>query len=82
MYDPNALCEKIRTLYPEIGQCGIDLTVAYDKKQKAWVVALKKDRHALKTFIEQDDAQLCMEGKQCIGLGLEIAQLSDNIAQL
>ena len=54
MYDPNALCEKIRTLYPEIGQCGIDLTVAYDKKQKAWVVALKKDRHALKTFIEQD----------------------------
>jgi hypothetical protein len=36
----------------------------------------------LKHFLEQADADLCMEGKQCVSLGLEIAQLKDNIKQL
>jgi hypothetical protein len=45
-------------------------------------VDLKKDRHQLKHFLEQADADLCMEGKQCVSLGLEIAQLKDNIKQL
>jgi hypothetical protein len=44
MYDKNELCEKIRALYPDIGECGIDVNVEYDEDQKAWVVDLKKDR--------------------------------------
>lgn len=82
MIDKKDLCEKIRTLYPDIGECGIDVDVEYDEGQKAWVVDLKKDRLKLKTFLEQGDAEQCMEGKQCVSLGLEIAQLRDNIAKL
>jgi hypothetical protein len=82
MYDKNELCEKIRGLYPDIGECGIDVNVEYDQDQKAWVVDLKKDRLELKTFLEDGDAESCMEGKQCVSLGLEIAQLKDNIAKL
>jgi hypothetical protein len=79
MHEKEALCEKIRELYPDIGACKIDINVDYDKEKKAWVVDLKKGKHALKTFLEDEDADLCMGGKQCVSLGIEIAQLKANI---
>ena len=79
MYGNNALCRKITQLYPEIGECGIDIDVTYDEAKKAWVVHLKKGAHSLDHFLELLDADLCMEGKQCVALGLEIAQLRNNI---
>jgi hypothetical protein len=82
MVDKKELCEKITQLYPDIGECGIDIDVDYDEEQKAWVVDLKKDHHQLKTFLEDKDADLCMDGKQCVSLGIEIAQLRDNIKML
>ena len=82
MYDKNELCEKIRELYPDIGECGIDVDVDYDEDQKSWTVNLKKDHIQLKHFLEDQDAESCMDGKQCVSLGLEIAQLKDNIAKI
>ena len=40
---------------------------------------LKKDKHELKHFLENQDADFCMKGKQCVALGIEIAQLLKNI---
>ena len=80
--DKHELCEKIREIYPDIGECGIDLDVTYDDSQSRWVVDLKKDNHRLKTFLEEGDAELCLTGKQCISLGIEIAQLRGNIERL
>jgi hypothetical protein len=82
MLDKNELCEKIRTLYPDIGECGINLDVEYDDKEKAWVVYLDKGRHKLKTFLEDQDAEKCMIGEKCVGLGIEIAQLKGNIERM
>ena len=82
MIDNARLCEKIRELYPDVGQCGIDVDVNYDDGQKAWVVNLKKDQRQLRHYLEDTDADLCMQGRQCVSLGLEIAQLRDNIGQL
>lgn len=82
MIDQNALCEKIRELYPDIGECGLDVKAEYDKVQNAWVVYLNKDHHTLKTYLEDDDAEKCMLGRKCIGLGIEIAQLRGNIERL
>ncbi len=79
MYDKDELCRKIKDIYPDIGECGIDVKVDYDNEKKAWIVDLKKDRHELKTHLEPEDAETCMQGKQCIGLGLQIAQLKENI---
>ncbi len=39
----------------------------------------KKEGHELKHFLPTDDATACMDGKQCVSLGLEIAQLKDNV---
>ncbi len=79
MYDKAELCEKIRSIYPDIGECGIDIDVNYDQDQKSWVVYLKKDKHELKTFLEDSDAERCLLGEKCVGLGIEIAQLRANI---
>lgn len=77
--DKNELCQKIEQIYPGIGQCGIDINVSYDDDNERWKVHLKKDNKSLDTFLEPGDAELCMEGKQCVSLGIEISQLKDNI---
>jgi hypothetical protein len=82
MYNKEELCDKIRSVFPDIGACGIDVRVDYDEQNKAWVVDLKKENHELKTFLEEDEAQQCMDGRQCVSLGLQIAQLRQNIEQL
>jgi hypothetical protein len=51
MYDKKELFEKIREIYPDIGECGIDVDVEYDEAKKAWIVDLKKDQHELKTHV-------------------------------
>lgn len=79
MHDKKELCRKIIQLYPEIGECGIDVEVEFNKEKNVWIVDLHKDEHELKHHLEIPDADQCMEGKQCVSLGLEIAQLKKNI---
>ena len=82
MIDKEELCNKIIALYPDIGQCGIDVNVEFDTEQNSWVVDLKKDKIELKTFPEEGDAEKCMLGEQCVSLGIEIAQLRANIERM
>nr|WP_319492781.1 hypothetical protein [uncultured Desulfobacter sp.] len=73
------LCHKIEQIYPDIGTCGIDVKVSYDDGNERWKVFLKKDNKSLETFLEPGDAELCLNGKQCVSLGIEISQLKDNV---
>ena len=82
MINKKELCEKIRSIYPDVGECGIDVDVEYDEKQKRWTVNLKKLGHKLKTYLEDGDAEKCLEGIQCVSLGIEIAQLRGNIERM
>jgi hypothetical protein len=82
MIDKEELCQKIITLFPDIGECGIDVNVEFDKGQNTWVVDLKKNKYELKTFLEDGDAEKCMDGIQCVSLGIEIAQLRANIERM
>ena len=82
MITKEELCQKIIALYPDIGQCGIDVNVEFDKDQNSWVVDLKKDKIELKTFLEEGDAEKCMIGEQCVSLGIEIAQLRANVERM
>ncbi len=82
MIDKKQLCAKISELYPDIGECGIDLDVEYDEDKQAWIVDLKRGQFELKTYLEDGDADKCMLGQQCVSLGIEIAQLRTNIERL
>ena len=79
MIDKKTLCEKIIEIYPDLGQCGIDVNVEFNEENDRWVVDLKKDHHHMKTFLEDGDAELCLMGKQCVNLSIEISQLKDTI---
>jgi hypothetical protein len=82
MIDNDGLCQKIRELYPDVGECGIDVAAEYDSAQKAWIVHLQQGNQKLKTYLEDGDAEKCMLGEKCIGLGIEIAQLRANIERM
>ena len=82
MIDKGTLCEKIREIYPDIGECDIDVKADYDEEEKTWVVYLRKDGRELKTYLEDGDAEKCMLGQKCVGLGIEIAQLRGNIERI
>jgi hypothetical protein len=79
MLTKEELCQKIIEVFPDIGECGIDVNVDWDERNNAWAIDLKKGDEELKTFLETDEAGQCMEGKQCVSLGLQIAQLRSNI---
>ncbi|MGD9948289.1 MAG: hypothetical protein AB7U29_07385 [Desulfobulbus sp.] len=78
-YSEQELCRRITALYPDIGECGKNINVSYNETKKAWLVHLEKDTHSLDHFLESPDADPCMDGKQCVALGLEIAQLKNNL---
>jgi len=77
MIDKHALCEKIKQLYPDVGACGIDIRVDYDDDEKSLVVYLKKGNREVKHFLPDADAVSCMDGQQCVALGIEVAQFKD-----
>ena len=79
MFNKEELCSKIRSIYPEIGECGINVDVKWNEETKAWVVDLTAGEHELQTYLEPDDVTACMEGKQCVNLGFQIAQLKSNV---
>ena len=82
MLDKQALCLRIREIYPDIGACGIDVKVDYDEQQDRWAVQLSKNEKQLKTFLEPEDVELCMAGKQCVGLSIEVNQLKDSVDRM
>jgi hypothetical protein len=79
MIDKNELCEKIKEIYPDIGECGINVDVTFDDAKGAWIVDLKHGVHELQTHLEPDDAQACLSGKECVHLGTKIGQLKENV---
>ena len=79
MHDKKELCEKIKTIYPDIGECGINVDVAYNETKKAWIVDLKHGEHLLSTHLEPEDADASMEDKECVYLCTPIAQLAANV---
>ena len=82
MVNKHELCEKIRLLFPDIGECGIDVSVDYNTDKKAWVVDLKKGSNQLKTHLEPEEVDQCLIGEKCISLGIQVAQLKQNIKDI
>jgi hypothetical protein len=82
MLSNQALCLQIRDIFPKIGACGIDVNVDYDDQQDRWVVYLNRNDKQLKTYLEPEEAEMCMRGQQCVGLAFEINQLKDSIDRM
>lgn len=73
------ICNKIESVIPEAGACGTDFTVEYSEDVKAWVVDLHQGEYHLKTFLDTDEADSCLDKGQCISLGMQVGQLKKNL---
>ena len=73
---------KIKAVYPDIGEFDKDLRIEFDQAQHAWVVDLKDGRKHLKTYLEEVDAEACVGKNKCLGLGIQIGQLRDNLKEM
>jgi hypothetical protein len=81
MLDKKELCQKIVELYPALDTQGITVDAFYSTAKGTWIVELKKGGHNLQHHLAKHDAMDCMDDKQCVSLGLEIAQLIKHIQE-
>ena len=72
------LTAKLTEMYPEIKQHGLDLAVEYKPENDYWVIKLNKGDHKLHTLLNKKDADACLDGIQCIYLGVQIGQFVKN----
>jgi hypothetical protein len=71
--DPKALLAKISGFYPELEKYGVTMKTEFDEAKKAWVVSMIKGENVQKTHIEQEDAEKCLQGVECVHLGVHVA---------
>lgn len=79
MTTKNDICKKIEEIIPEIGKCNVDFSVEYDRENHVWAVDLHKGNQHFRTYLEDNDAQDCVEKDKCIPLGLQIGEFKRNI---
>lgn len=77
-YSNVALKEKIADMYPEIEKTGASIGLSFDDSKNAYVIKISKGVHELSTYLEKKDADECMDGIECVYLGVQIAQFLKN----
>jgi len=74
MLNNQQVCERITSLYPDMGNCGDNLEVRWDRENQAWAVDFELDGQKIKHYLENDDAAACIIEGKCVGLGIEFGQ--------
>ena len=74
MLDKTELCDKIRAMYPDMGDCDTDLNVDWDSERQVWAIDFNKGPFRIRHYLEEEDAAACLDHGQCVGLGIEFAQ--------
>lgn len=74
MYDRMDICSRITEAMPELGVCGFDINVTHDDNLKAWRVSYGEAGKRAVTFLDDEDVERCLGGKECLSLGLMLRQ--------
>ncbi len=77
-HEAGELAAKLLEMYPEIQQHGLKLDLEYKADKAYWVIKLAKGDHLLHTLLDKRDADACLEGVQCVYLGVQIGQFVKN----
>lgn len=77
-YTIDDLKNKIVEMYPEIKKHDISVSLVFSEEKNAYIIDFKKDVHELTTHIEKKDADDCMNGVECVYLGVQVAQFIKN----
>ncbi|MCF8039947.1 MAG: hypothetical protein K9K79_11590 [Desulfohalobiaceae bacterium] len=75
------IAAKLKTIYPEINQFGLDMQLAFDTETNAWIATFHTGEHELSTHLEQADVENCLLGKECIHLGHQLGRFIRNFCE-
>ncbi len=77
-YTMEDLKKKLLEMYPEIKKHDISMGLDFSEAKNAYIIKFKKDVHELTTHLEKKDADDCMNGIECVYLGVQVAQFMKN----
>ena len=77
-HEAGELASKLREMYPEIQEHALKLDLEFKPDKDYWVVKLAKGDHLLHTLLDRKDADACLDGVQCVYLGVQIGQFVKN----
>lgn len=77
-HNAEELKAKLKEIHPEITKHNLDLEVDYNSDKEYWIVKLERGDIKLHTFLDKKDADACLEGVQCVYLGVQIGQFVSN----
>lgn len=69
-----ALEDKLLEMYPDISEHRIALRLSFDEERNAWVIRFEKGVHSRYAFLDKADADACVDGQQCLYLGVLVEQ--------
>lgn len=72
------LKSKLLEMYPDIQKHGLDMDLEFHADEDYWIIKLEKGHHKLHTHLEKKDADACLDGVQCVYLGVQIGQFLTN----
>ncbi|MDH5202007.1 MAG: hypothetical protein OEZ31_09125 [Nitrospirota bacterium] len=72
------LKKKLLEMYPEIKKHDISMGLDFSEAKNAYIIKFKKDVHELTTHLEKKDADDCMNGIECVYLGVQVSQFMKN----
>jgi hypothetical protein len=62
----------IHKFHPEIEQHNMDLRVNYDEAEDRYLIKLSKSGETVGAYLDQKDADDCLEGKKCVNLAVQV----------
>ena len=80
-YTGVGLKTKVLEMYPEIEKMKVIPSLTFDAGKNAYVLKLTKGPHELSTYIDKVDADKCMNGIECIHLGVQVRQFLENFKE-
>jgi hypothetical protein len=77
-YTMDALKAKVKEMFPDIDKYQMECDLVLDAGKDAYIIKLTKGDHVLTTHLEKADADACMQGRECVHLGVQMAQFVKN----
>lgn len=69
---------KLKEIYPEIEKYNLGMQIEQDQETSSWVVTLSKQGQTLSTHLDYADVENCLQGKECVHLGVELGRFIKN----
>jgi len=72
----------IHKFHPEIARNKLELSVTFETAKDRYLIKLSKSGETVGAYLEEQDADDCLEGKKCVKLAVQVTQLITELEEL